>query len=99
MKRSFRVRGKLEEVAVLWFVNRSAEPGGYALDDAFSREEAQRLVRLLQNKELECRIQEIPPGPAGVEDSPVWNLIGRLVELDQTDAARLPFSVVACLEL
>ena len=92
------MRGKLEEHAVLWFVNRSAEPGWYALDEAFTREEAESLALFLQKRNLDCRIREIPPGSAGVEDSPAWNLIGRLVELDQKDADRLAFAVVGCLE-
>jgi hypothetical protein len=99
MKRTFRVQGKIEEGAVLWFVNRSAENGCYALDEAFGREEAQLFSRFLQNRELECRIQEIPPGSAGGENSPAWNVIGRLVELDRENADQLPFSVVGCLEL
>jgi hypothetical protein len=97
MKRSFRVLGKLEGEAILWFVNRSADTGYYALDEAFSREEARRLSRLLQDRMMECRIQEIPPGSSGAGDSPAWNLIGRLVELDREDADQLPFSVVGCL--
>jgi len=79
-------------------VNRSPEPGCFALDEAFSREEAGRFERLLQDRKLECRIKEIPLESAGVEDSPAWNLIGRLVELDQEDADRLPFAVVGCME-
>jgi hypothetical protein len=98
MKVSFRIRGKLKERPVFWFVNRSSEPGCYALDEAFSRDEAQRLERLLQNRSIECRVQKISPGSAGVEDSPAWNLIGRLVELNPDDADQLPFSVVGCLE-
>ena len=79
-------------------MNRSPEPGCFALDEAFSREEAGRLERLLRDRKLECRIKEIPLESAGVEDSPAWNLIGRLVELDQEDADRLPFAVVGCME-
>lgn len=79
-------------------MNRSTECGCYALDEAFSREEAERLALLLRKGNLECRIQEIIPESAGVEHSPAWNLIGRLVELDQEDADRLPFAVVGCFE-
>jgi hypothetical protein len=96
MKRSFRVWGKLEQQTVFWFVNRSTELGCYALDEAFSPEEAQRLERFLLNRRIECRIQVIVPACAGAEDSPAWNLIGRLVELENGD--QLPFPVVGCLE-
>ena len=96
MERVFRVRGELKEGPVFWFVNRSPEPGCYALDEAFSREEAERLGRFLQNRSMECRIQEINPESAGGEESPVWNLIGKLVQLE--DGYQLPFPVVGCLE-
>jgi hypothetical protein len=95
MKRLFRVRGNLKQGPVLWFVNRSAETGCYALDEAFSREEAERLQRLLQKRNVECRIQEITAN-TGAERSASWNLIGRLVQLEDGD--QLPFSVVGCLE-
>ena len=97
MKRSFRVRGEMQGGSVLWFVNRSPEAGCYALDEAFSREEAERLQRVLHSRRLECRIQEIHPESAGAQASPAWNLIGRLVELEQEDADQLFFAVVGCL--
>jgi hypothetical protein len=99
MERTYRIRGKLSEEPVLWFVNRSPDPGCYALDEAFSREEAERLQRFLQDRSIEYRIQEIPPESAGGEQSPVWNLIGRLVELKRDETDRLSFPVVGCLEL
>ena len=98
MKRLFRVRGIWKDGAVVWFVNRSAEAGWYALDEAFTREEAESLAAFLQRRNLECRIQEIPPQSAGSEGSPAWNLISRIVEMDQEDADRLPFAVVGCIE-
>lgn len=84
--------------SVTWFVNRSREAGCYALDEAFSRKEAEQLRRLLHSRKLECRIQEIPPESAGARASPAWNLLGRLVELEQEDEDRLRFAVVGCLE-
>jgi hypothetical protein len=99
MERSYRISGKLREGPVIWFVNRSMDPGCYALDEAFSREEAERLQRFLQDRSIEYRIQEIPPESAGGEQSPVWILIGRLVELKRDETDRLSFAVVGCLEL
>jgi hypothetical protein len=97
MEKMFRVTGKLVQGPVLWFVNRSKEPGTYALDESFSREEATRLERLLKSRILECRIREIS-GATCAEDSPSWNLIGRVVALEQEDADQLSFSVVGCVE-
>ncbi len=87
----------LEQGPVFWFVNRSAERGFYALDEAFSREEAAGLRRALKRRNLECRIQKIPASTAA-EQPAAWNLIGKLVELEQEDADQLSFSVVGCLE-
>jgi hypothetical protein len=97
MEKSFRVSGKLNEGPVLWFVNRGTEGGYYALDEAFSREEAASLRRLLKRRNLECRIHEVP-GSAAAEQQASWNLIGKVVELEQEDADQLSFSVVGCLE-
>ncbi len=93
----YRIRGSLQEGTVLFFVNRSTEPGSYALDESFSREEAICLQRLLKGRNLQCRVQEIPPGGAAGRPAS-WNLIGRLVELERSVADRLSFSVVGCLE-
>lgn len=98
MAKLFRVRGRLAQGPVLWFVNRSTESGSYALEEGFSREEAARLERLLKSRNLECRVQEIP-GCAAAERPASWNIIGPLVELAQGDGNQLPFCVVGCLEL
>ena len=87
----------LEQGPVFWFVNRSAEPGNYALDESFSRKEAAGLRRALKRRNLECRIQKIPVSAAAQQPAS-WNLIGKVVELEQEDADRLSFSVVGCLE-
>lgn len=87
----------LERERVFWFVNRSAEPGYYALDEAFSRKEAVCLRRALKRRNLECRIQKIHAS-AAAEQPASWNLIGKVVELEQEDADQLSFSVVGCLE-
>jgi hypothetical protein len=79
MAKSFRVTGTVEKRAVIWFVNRSTEPGGYALDGSFSKEEASRLDRLLSSRDLECRIEEIP-GCALAAQSALWNLLGRIFD-------------------
>jgi hypothetical protein len=93
----YRVEGSLKEGPVLFFVNRSAEPGSYALDESFSREEAICLARLLQSRDLECRVREVSADSAAGQPAS-WNLLGRLVELDQSDGDLLSFPVVGCLE-
>lgn len=98
MERKFRVTGTVEDRAVIWFVNRCKEPGSYALDESFSREEAGRLDRLLKSRNLECRIEQIP-GCAVALHSASWNLIGRLFRLDQSDEDQLSFPVVGCVVL
>jgi len=97
MARKYCVKGSLPEGPVLFFVNRSNQPGRYALDESFSREEATCLARLLQSRNLECRVREFrADGAAGQPAS--WNLLGRLIELDQSDGDLLSFPVVGCLE-
>ena len=96
MERKYRVTGTLEQGAVLWFVNRSKEPGYYALDESFSREEASRLDQLLKRRSLECRIKEVSRS-APAEQAASRNLLGRLVELERAEEDRLPFRVVGCL--
>ena len=98
MEKLFRVRARLAQGPVLWFVNRSTESGSYALEEGFSRAEAIRLERLLSSRNLECRIQEIPAGITA-DQMVSWNIIGPLVELDPGDTDQLPFPVVGCLEL
>ena len=98
MERKYRVTGTMEQGAVLWFVNRSKEPGYYALDESFSRDEASRLDQLLKRRNLECRIKEVSRSVAA-EQSASWNLLGRLIELEQAEAGRLPFRVVCCLRV
>ena len=87
----------MEQTPVLWFVNRSTEGGYYALDEAFSREEAASARRLLKRRNLECRIHEVS-GSAPADQQASWNLIGKVVELEQEDTGQLSFSVVGCLE-
>lgn len=98
MAKLFRVRGTLEQESILWFVNRSTEPGSYALDGNFSEEEAIRFDGLLRSRNLECRIEEVPRC-AGAEEPAFWNLLGRLIELEQADADQLSFRVVGCVEV
>ena len=98
MEKLFRVRARLTQGPVLCFVNRSTETGRYALDEGFSWAEATSLERLLNSRNLECWVKQIPAGIAA-DRLASWNIIGPLVELDPGDADRLPFRVVGCLEL
>ena len=93
----YRVRGSLEDGSVLYFVNRSTEPGSYALNESFSWEEATCLELLLKSRNLQCRVREIP-AEAAAEQPTSWNLVGRLVELERTEADGLSFPVVGCVE-
>jgi hypothetical protein len=86
----------LKQKAVFWFVNRSTEAEIYALDEFFIPEEAACLEKLLRRRNGECRIEEVSPS-AGTQEPASWNLLGRLIELEEAD--RLPFRVVGCVEV
>jgi hypothetical protein len=96
MAKAFRVTGTVENRVVIWFVDRSTEPGGYSLDERFSREEAKSLETLLQSRNLECRIEEIPGCAIGAQ-SVSWNLLGSIFELGQSDGDQLSLPVVGCV--
>ena len=98
MEKKFRVTGNMAEGPVIWFVNRSTETEYYALDESFSQEEATCLARLLKNRNLECRIEEIPDCAVAAQ-SDSWNLIGRLFELVRRDRDQLSFPVIGCIML
>ena len=92
----FRIASTLDQEEVLWFVNRSREAEIYALDEFFTPEEAACLEKLLRRRNGECRIEEVSPS-AGTQEPASWNLLGRLVELE--DADQLSFRVVGCIEV
>lgn len=97
MVRLFRVTGTLGHRPVLWLVNRSGERGSFALDELFTEEEAAGFEKLLQSRNLEFRIEEIPR-PVQPEELTSWNLVGRLFELEEQGADHLSFRVVGCVE-
>jgi hypothetical protein len=97
MTRVFRVTGRLEQQQVLWLVNRSGESGSYALDELFTEEEVSGFEKLLESRNLEYRIEENLRS-SHPEELPSWNLIGRVFELEDQGADRLPFRVVGCVE-
>jgi hypothetical protein len=93
----FRFTGTLGRRPVLWLVNRSGERGSYALDELFTEKEAACFKKLLQSRDQEYRIEEVP-STLRPEQLPSWNLAGRLVELEKRETDRLAFPVVGCLE-
>jgi hypothetical protein len=97
MEPLFRIASTLKQKAVLWFVNRSMEPQIYALDELFTAEEAAHLEKLLQKRREECRIEQVSRSARRKPAS--WNLLGRLIELEQAESDQLPFRVVGCLEV
>ncbi len=97
MTRVFRVTGRLEQQQVLWLVDRSGEPGSYALDELFTEEEVAGFEKLLESRNLEYRIEEILRS-LHPEELPAWDLIGRVFELEDQAADQLPFRVVGCVE-
>ena len=93
----YRVSGSLQGETVSFFVNRSTETGSYALDESFTRREATCLQRLLESRNLECSVREIPAADSSGRKAS-WDLIGLLVDLECSGAGRLSFPVVGCLE-
>ena len=93
----FRVTGTLEYRPVLWLVNRSGESEGYCLDELFTEGEAAGFEKLLQSRNLDYRIEEIPRS-LNPEEMPSWNLVGRVFELEEEENALLSFRVVGCVE-
>jgi len=97
MARLFCVTGTLGHRQVLWLVNRSGERGSYELDELFTDEEIAGFEKLLQRRNQEYWIKEIPRS-LHAEELPSWNLIGRVFELEEQDADQLSFRVVGCVE-
>ena len=95
MTRFFSVTGTVEQRQVFWFINRCAESGSYALDELFTEKEADDFKKLLQDRNQEYRIEEIPR-PMSSKELPSWNLIGKVFELEGQDAGQLSFRVVSC---
>jgi hypothetical protein len=98
MEPLFRIASTLKQKAVLWFVNRSMEPQIYALDELFTAEEAACLEKLLRKRREECRIEQVSRS-GGTKEPASWNLLGRLIELEQGESDQLAFRVVGCLEV
>lgn len=97
MARFYNVRESMGQGGIFWFVDRKTHGEIYALDELFTEQEATLLQMLLQSRDRDCRIEEVPPA-LDPEQRASWNLIGSLIELEQGDVDKLGFRAVGCLE-